>query len=499
MKASVQLLCVDCRLNGGQYADGNVQTGYVMKKSATSCSSQCPVGTGVLSDITYLDPGTFSPAVLDFEYVLKRTSVNSNYLLGDYMPGLLADVLVPHQKDKGCLPCFDWFISKDNNCVACNQGASNRASMNTMGNSYTFATRCIPDICPWPYVPLGTLAMTGWMEKFGKYIANDAPPDPLEFLLCQNVYLGGTNATIAVIAVIMLGIYAVSLSFAAMGQDEDLTNARRRKLVVGMLMTTVSPAIDFISDLMYIVSTIFYNDQLLIVCCFFYLLPMFFFWRMLVKHGVHFSFYFGKPPAFAVMDKYDSIPKALLGLVGYLPLYIINLPISLPLFLVGHVLYCCKVFPISRVSNLWLRLYTRSNKHTSSVVIIIPLLQESIFEEMLTESVPQMIIQIVNNTFTNVWNPLSYFSTAMSALMILNGIWRLLYYRLYLKIKMNAIPTDLSNDVFKFKSIEEGDSPLGRSLDAKVAPELELSTIVSAVCSLSFHRASHGPYIPRLK
>jgi hypothetical protein len=75
------------------------------------------------------------------------------------MPALLADVLVPHQKDKGCLPCFDWFISKDNNCVACNQGASDYASMNTMGNSYTFATRCIPDICPWPYVPPGALAV----------------------------------------------------------------------------------------------------------------------------------------------------------------------------------------------------------------------------------------------------------------------------------------------------------------------------------------------------
>ena len=70
----------------------------------------------------------------------------------------------------------------------------------------------------------------------------------------------------------------------------------------------------------------------------------------------------------------------------------------------------------------------------------------------------------------------------MSAAMILNGIWRLVYYRLYLKIKINAIPSDLSNDVFNFASIKEGESPLGRSLDAKVAPVLEMSTIVSAVC-----------------
>ena len=122
--------------------------------------------------------------------------------------------------------------------------------------------------------------------------------------------------------------------------------------------------------------------------------------------------------------------------------------------------------------------------------IIIPLLQESIFEEMLTESVPQMIIQIVNNTFTNIWSPLSYFSTTMSADMIL--MWRLVYYRLYLKIKIDAIPTDLSNDVFNFKSIEEGKKSLGKAV--KVPAQLELNTIVSAV-SPRPTATPHAPFV----
>jgi hypothetical protein len=284
-----------------------------------------------------------------------------------------------------------------------------------------------------------------WNEHFGRWFIGNSDtkltawssPDIISkftvngFELCGlNVHLGGTNAVIAGIAVVLLCTYVVAILFAAVGKDEALTSTRRRKLVLGMLMTTVSPAIDFVSDLMYIVSTMFHNVYILIVTCAFFLLPMLFFWRMLMRHGIHFSFYIGKPPAFAVMEKYDSIPKALMGLAGYFPLYIINLPLSLPLFLVGHVLYCCKVFPISRVSNVWLKLYTRSDKHASNDVILLPLLQESIFEEMLTESVPQMVIQIVNNTFTNVWSPLSYFSTAMSGIMILNGIWRLVYVTL---------------------------------------------------------------------
>jgi hypothetical protein len=424
------------------------------------------------------------------------------YLWGSYssQSGGSSTVVVTPQKDRGCFPCTNWYISKDNTCRACNEGASDRVSLNTMGNSYAFASLCIYDICPWPYVPPGTLQM----NAYGYYSAPafDASPSPSKLSdfsdLCKgNIHLGGTVATIAVIAVILLGTYAVAISFAAMGHDEALTTDRRRKLVLGMLLTTVSPAVDFISDLMYIVSTLFYNDIIFIVCCAFYLLPMFFFWRMLLKHGVHFGFYFGKPPAFAVMEKYDSFPKALLGLAGYLPLYIINLPISLPLFLVGHVLYCCKVFPISRVSNLWLRIYTRSTRHTSSVVIIIPLLQQSIFEEMLTESVPQMIIQIVNNTFTNVWTPLSYFSTIMSGVMILNGIWRLVYYRIYLKTAIHAIPTDLENEVFNFSSIEVGERPLGKAASyAKVAqpPVLELNSIVTAVCSPTKSRPNHNRY-----
>jgi hypothetical protein len=288
-----------------------------------------------------------------------------------------------------------------------------------------------------------------------------------------------------VIAIMMFSTYAVAISFVAMGQDEALTTIRRRKLLAGMLMTTVLPAVDFVSDLMYIVSTLFYDNITCIFCCFFYLLPMFFFWRMLVKHNVHFGFYIGKPPAFAVMDKYDSIPKALLGFIGHVPLYVINMPVLLPLFLAGHVLYCCKVFPISHVSNLWLRLYTRSSKHTSSVNVIIPLLQESICEHVLTISLPQMIIQITNNLLNSMWPPminsmrpprsnsmwppLSIFSTAMSSVMILN-VWRLVYYRIYLRMKIDAIPTDLSNDVFTFASIQEGENPLGKShFGAKVA------------------------------
>ncbi len=475
-------VCKSCPL--GMYPRYQISKTSVLWRGAAACSSQCPEGTGVFNyEVKYQKANAqlnsnsgFTPNQLS-NFALRLTGLWPNMIPSGY-----SDTF----KEPACFPCGYWFVSKDNTCKPCNAGGSDRATLNSMGNTFAFATRCIPDICPWPYVVVGEPLMNEAMfQKIATYNA-DTPPEAsnLPNLVCGvNMHLGGTNATIAVIAVVLFGTYAVAVSFAAVGDDEALTTTRRRKLVVGMLLTTLSPAVDFISDIMYIVSTLFFNSIICIVTCFFFLLPMFFFWRMLLKHGVHFSFYIGTAPAFAVKEKYDSIPKALVGLAGYLPLYIINLPVSLPLFLIGHVLYCCKVFPISRVSNLWLRLYTRSDKHASNVVILLPMLQESIFEEMLTESVPQMIIQIVNNTFTNVWTNLSYFSTAMSAMMILNGIWRLFYYRMYLKISITDIPNDLSEDIFKFASIEEGESSLAKAMSAKVAPSVELSSIVSAVGS----------------
>ena len=52
---------------------------------------------------------------------------------------------------------------------------------------------------------------------------------------------------------------------------------------------------------------------------------------------------------------------------------------------------------------------------------------------------------------------------------------------MYLKIAINAIPNDLSADIFKLSSVEEGEESLARSMNARVAPQVELSAIVSAV------------------
>ena len=123
-------------------------------------------------------------------------------------------------------------------------------------------------------------------------------------------------------------------------------------------------------------------------------------------------------------------PKVIYGFLVHFPFYILNLPTILPLFLAGHFLYCAKLIPLSNVSNVWLRFYTGlcpaanlfigvishfsgRHDHDSRSSIILNLLQESIFEEIVTESLPQLIIQAVNQTLNDEWTTLGYMSMAL--------------------------------------------------------------------------------------
>ena len=117
------------------------------------------------------------------------------------------------------------------------------------------------------------------------------------------------------------------------------------------------------------------------------------------------------------------------------------------------------------------------------------LLQESIFEEIVAESLPQLIIQAINQTMNKEWTTLGYISIIMSvpllhlhiwprfihavaallpsllviviavvvvaihalfrsSLMALNGVYRFLYFFLIKKIPIKEVPSGLEEYVF---------------------------------------------------
>jgi len=175
-----------------------------------------------------------------------------------------------------------------------------------------------------------------------------------------------------------------------------------------------------------------------------------------MKHRAYIHFYLVPVPKFLQLTEYDNILKLMYGFLIHLPFYILNLPTILPLFLAGHFLYCAKLMPLSNVSNVWLRWYTGRRDHDSRSSIIVHLLQESIFEEILTESLPQLAIQAVNQTLNNEWTNLGLVSIIMSSLMALNGVYRFLYFYLMKKIPIKDVPSGLEDDVFDLEGVELG-------------------------------------------
>jgi hypothetical protein len=96
-----------------------------------------------------------------------------------------------------------------------------------MGDTFVYATRCIPNVCPWPYVPHDITVNS--FSSSDQPAWDKSPLSIREDLLCSTrIHLGGTIAAIAVIAVLLLVTYGIALSFAAIGQDEALTSNRRR-------------------------------------------------------------------------------------------------------------------------------------------------------------------------------------------------------------------------------------------------------------------------------
>ena len=58
--------------------------------------------------------------------------------------------------------------------------------------------------------------------------------------------------------------------------------------------------------------------------------------------------------------------------------------------------------------NTWYYIWTGSSKNDKKVEVDVALLNEALFAEFLFESLPQMIVQSLNNTLTSLWNPIGY-------------------------------------------------------------------------------------------
>ena len=134
-----------------------------------------------------------------------------------------------------------------------------------------------------------------------------------------------------------------------------------------------------------------------------------------------------------------------------IPFVFINLPVLLPVLFMGYVLYIMKSMSIIRVYKRWVYFYSGVfNYHdeidcakdfTNNMVIDSHILNASIHEESVFESLPMFVIELINNIVV-LEKPLAYayLPVTICALNVLSGMYHIIYYRIYRKINIVDIP-----------------------------------------------------------
>ena len=86
------------------------------------------------------------------------------------------------------------------------------------------------------------------------------------------------------------------------------------------------------------------------------------------------------------------------------------------------------------------------------------ILNESFFVQFMLESMPQLVVQWLNNTEVGLWTPAGYFSTILSLVTLLNGIYKYGYYCFWLGTRISDVPTEVRLFGLIYVSIDDEDN-----------------------------------------
>jgi len=135
-------------------------------------------------------------------------------------------------------------------------------------------------------------------------------------------------------------------------------------------------------------------------------------------------------------------------------------------FCFGLLLFSTKTISINRVWNMWFTVWTGKKTYNLSSKELVELhwfkpikfgeertpinnvdqkfLNESIATEFVFESLPQLIIQGMNNTYAGQWgNAVSLFSFAFSGFLLTNSLYRYGYLHFWVGIQFSDIPPSM--------------------------------------------------------
>ncbi len=110
------------------------------------------------------------------------------------------------------------------------------------------------------------------------------------------------------------------------------------------------------------------------------------------------------------------------------------------MLLSAFLLFQTKLLSLSLVWNFWFFLWTGTMRYRKDMTFDKALFNEALFFEFVTETLPQLAIQSINNILIGKLTPIALFSASLSSVIAIDGVYQFLYYRLYLKVEYSDVP-----------------------------------------------------------
>lgn len=257
-------------------------------------------------------------------------------------------------------------------------------------------------------------------------------------LACLNA---NNDALIAVVVVMAVGFFGL---FFFMYEKGGSVQWRQ---VLGVMGYLAIPVMDTYTDMIFILTNEFVSKGLLISSILAFCLPNLMLLHLLYKRNALWpAIAISKPTCLDfgdVANIYIAAPSCIL----LSPIMFLNACTCLFKLLVGMFLFATKSLCIGNVANWWFKWWTGNDDHEMDEAIDTEILNESLYIEIVCETLPQVFIQLYNNykLDPNIaeWSAVSQFSLMLSFMNTLNGVYQFVYFKF---VKHKKI-TDLSVNV----------------------------------------------------
>ena len=274
---------------------------------------------------------------------------------------------------------------------------------------------------------------------------NDPMYEQFSFPRCEACSLAHLNANDEALTAVMV-VMAITFFGLFFFMHEKGGTVQWRQ-VLGLMGYLVIPVMDMYTDMIFILTNEFVSKAVLISSILAFCLPNLLILHLLYNRNALWpALPIAKPTCLDFGDV-ANIYIAGFSCILLSPIMFLNTCMCLFKLLVGMFLFGTKSLCIGNVANWWFKWWTGNDDHEMDEAIDTEILNESLYVEIVCETLPQVVLQLFNNykLDSNVaqWSTVSKISLSLSFMNTLNGLYQFVYFKF---VKRKTI-TDLSVNV----------------------------------------------------